>query len=105
MVAAWREGWKNSTTPLHRESTKPRVRPHLPHQVSILATWWEEWKVSTTLQLFSCSSFMILFYLLLIYYMLSESLLYTVPVSDMPNFSDLLSLQLFLSQQAQCEAR
>ena len=56
---------------------------------------WEGWKVSTTPQLFSCSSLTLLFYLLLLYYMLSNSLLYSVlpAVYDLTNPNDLLSPQ------------
>jgi len=63
--------------------------------VHILASWWEGWKVSTTSQLFSCSIFMILFYLLLLYYMFAESLLYSVSpaMCDLLNPYDLLSPQ------------
>ena len=65
IMAAWWEGWKNSTTTFQRVSTT-RANQHPSHQVVTLAPWWEGWKV----QLFSCSSCTILFYLLLIYYTL-----------------------------------
>ena len=62
--------------------------------MSIMAAWWEGWKVSTTPQLFSWSSFIILFYSLLLFYTLSESMLYSMPaVYDVPNPYDLLSPQ------------
>jgi hypothetical protein len=93
-VAAWWEGWKSPPTPFHRDSTKPRINPHPSHQVSILAASWEGWKVSTTPPLFTSSSLTLLFYLLLLYYMFAESLLYTVPaICDLSNPYDLLSLQ------------
>jgi hypothetical protein len=93
-LAAWWEGWKRPSTTYQRDSTKLRVNPHPSHQVSILAAWWEGWKESTTPQLFSCSSLTLLFYLLLLYYMVTESLLYSVPpvLYDLSNPSpDLLS--------------
>jgi hypothetical protein len=97
MVAAWWEGWKNSITTFQRESIKSRVIPHPSHQVSILAAWWEGWKVSTTPQLFSWSSFIIIFYSLLLFYTLSESMLYSMPaVYDVSNPYDLLSPQHYL---------
>jgi len=97
ILAAWWEGWKSPPTPFHRDSTKPRINPHPSHQVSILAAWWERWKVSTTPQLFSWSSFIILFYSLLLFYTLSESMLYSMPaVYDVSNPYDLLSPQHYL---------
>ena len=106
-LAAWWEGWKRPSTTFQRDSTKPRVNPHPSHQVSILAAWWEGWKESTTPQLFSCSSLTLLFYLLLLYYMLSESLLYSVPpaVCDLTNPYLIYSLPItILSLQAPWEA-
>ena len=93
ILAAWWEGWKRPSTKFQTQLNKTRVNPHPSHQVSILAAWWEGWKESTTPQLFSCSSLTLLFYLLLLYYMLSKSLLYSVPpaVYDLTNPYDLLS--------------
>ena len=93
ILAAWWEGWKRPSTKFQTQLNKTRVSPHPSHQVTILAAWWEGWKESTTPQLFSCSSLTLLFYLLLLYYMLSKSLLYSVPpaVCDLTNPYDLLS--------------
>jgi hypothetical protein len=97
MVAAWWEGWKHLTNTLQPESIKSRVIPHPSHQVTILAAWWEGWKESSTPQLFSWSSFIILFYSLLLFYTLSESMLYSMPaVYDVSNPYDLLSPQHYL---------
>jgi hypothetical protein len=93
-LAAWWEGWKRPSTKFQTQLNKTRVNPHPSHQVSILTAWWEGWKESTTPQLFSCSSLTLLFYLLLLYYMVTESLLYSVPpvLYDLSNSSpDLLS--------------
>jgi len=91
ILAAWWEGWKRPSITFQRVLTKPRVNPHPSHQVSIMAAWWEGWKESTTPQLFTSSSFTLLFYLLLLYYILSKSLLYNVPpaVYDLSNPYDL----------------
>jgi len=93
ILAAWWEGWKRPSTKYQTQLNKTRVNPHPSHQVSILAAWWEGWKESTTPQLFSCSNLTLLFYLLLLYYMLSESLLYSAPpaVCDLTNPYNLLS--------------
>ena len=92
ILAAWWEGWKRPSSSFQRDLTKPRVSPHPSHQVSILAAWWEGWKHLTTPQLFSCSSLTLLFYFLLLYYMITESLLFSVPaVCDLTNPYDLLS--------------
>jgi hypothetical protein len=90
-LAAWWEGWKRPSAKFQTQLNKNRVNPHPSHQVSILAAWWEGWKESTTPQLFTSSSLTLLFYLLLLYYILSKSLLYNVPpaVYDLSNPYDL----------------
>ena len=98
ILAAWWEGWKAATNSFQRESSKPRVNPQPSHQVSSLAAWWEGWKVSAPSQLFSWSSFIILFYSLILFYTLSESLLYSMPaVYDLSNPCDLPSLHHYLT--------
>ena len=74
---AWWEGWKSSPT--------PRTNPNPSHQVSILDAWWEGWKESVTPVQFSFSSLILLLYLLLLYYTLSDSLLCTEPMYDLSN--------------------
>jgi len=103
-VAAGREGRMGSSNLLQLPTIRLISDDYTPTEEVIslpplqlpVAAWWEGWKEwSTTPQLFSCSSLTLLFYLLLLYYMLSESLLYSVPpaVYDLSNPSpDLLSL-------------
>jgi len=71
-----------------------------------MAAWWEGWKESATPQLFTSSNLTLLFYLLLLYYMFAEFLLYSVSaVCDLSNPYNLLSLPIIiLSLQAPWES-